>query len=93
MKTITFRALPFLAALAATACGGPASSTPQAQCAEKAYDDPSVKDLQIRSVSNTNTQAELQPYLKEAIADATKRCLQARGLAAPGGVEREKPAR
>ncbi len=87
------RLLPLLAALTAAGCGGPDPSTPQGQCAEQAYDDPTVKDLQIRGVANTNTQHELQPYLQDAIADATKRCLQARGLAAPGGVEREKPAR
>jgi hypothetical protein len=89
MRRHTIRALPLLAALAVAGCGTDAS-TPQGQCEAQSYDDPTVKDIQMRGLGNPLTQQELLPDLKTAQNAAVQRCLRARGLAAPGGVEKEK---
>ncbi len=82
-----------LAALLALAACGPDTSTPQGQCRAEAYNDPKVKDIQIRMLGNQMLQSQLMPDLNDAVHAATLRCLRARGLAPPGGVEKEQPER
>jgi hypothetical protein len=84
--------LALLLTLAAASCG-PDTSTPQGRCQAQAYEDPTVKELQMRSVGNTATARELAPALNDAMTNATNRCLRAQGLAPPGGVEKEQPKR
>ncbi len=76
------------AVLALGACAS--DDSPQAQCRRSAYDDPTVKDLTIRSLGSQGTAAELRADLNDAVNAATVRCLRARGLAPPGGVEKER---
>jgi hypothetical protein len=82
-----------LGMLLALAGCGPDESTPQGQCRREAFNDPAVKDLQMRSLGGQSTAQELLPDLKDAENRATQRCLSARGLAPKGGVELEKPER
>jgi hypothetical protein len=84
--------LPLAALLALAACG-PDTSTPQGQCQAEAYQDPKVKEIRIRMLGNAGLQSELAPALDDALHAATLRCLRARGLAPPGGVEKEMPER
>ncbi len=79
-------------ALLAGACSLGDAVTPQAKCEAKAYDDPAVKELSIKMLGGGGELVEdLRAPRRAAIADATRRCLVANGLAAPGGVERMKP--
>jgi hypothetical protein len=77
--------------LALTGCATEDNATPRGQCAAQAYDDPAVKDIRMRGLGNPDTAQSLQPELNDAVHAATLRCLRARGLIAPGGVEKEKP--
>lgn len=80
-------ALALLALLAACA---PESPVDQA-CDEAVDNDPTVKMLIIKGVSNPYIQATTQDELKAARQQARLACLRRRGLAPPGGVERQKP--
>ena len=84
-------ALLVLAVLAPlAACGGDAN-TPQAQCEQQAYNDPAVKLIMQQRVSgNDYLLHTLLPAQRDAVKAATLRCLQQRGLAPPGGVEKQK---
>ncbi len=84
-------AIPVFALLALSGCAARDDSTPRGQCAAQAYDDPAVKDLRMRGLGNPDTAQALRPALDDAMRVATQRCLRARGLIAPGGVEKEKP--
>jgi hypothetical protein len=75
--------LPLLAAVLA-ACGS-TDMSPQAECERKADDDPKVAEIYSRSNG-----VYTQPILSELAVvkrQATLRCLRAKGLAPPGGVE------
>ena len=82
-------ALPLVILLAVFGCGA-VDPTPQGECQAQAYDEPTVRDLRMRSLGNTNTAHELLPDLQDAERAATQRCLRARGLAPAGGVEKEQ---
>jgi predicted small lipoprotein YifL len=96
--------LALVALLALAGCGGggapqpepdqpptPAQAQARAQCEVRAYDDPAVKDLIIRRNSgNDSKSVELLPDQRDAVKDATQRCLAQKGLAPRGGVERVK---
>ena len=80
-------ALVLLALLA-----GCAPETPVERDCDKAVDnDPAVKLLIIKGVGTPYFQATSQDQLKAAKQDARLKCLRSRGLAPPGGVERQKP--
>lgn len=60
-------------------------------CDEAADNDPAVKLLIIKGVGNPYFQNNSQDELKAAKQQARLTCLRSRGLAPPGGVERQKP--
>lgn len=66
-------------------------SPEQAACEAAANDDPEVKHLIIVGLGNPNFAHGNQERIRLLKHDATLSCLQARGLARPGGVERQKP--
>jgi len=81
-------ALLLLAMLAACHSGeGPIEGA----CDEAADNDPAVKLLIIKGVGNPYFQNNSQDELKAAKQQARLACLRSRGLAPPGGVERQKP--
>jgi hypothetical protein len=69
------------------ACAGPAGNTPQAQCAREAYNDPDVKRMIMEQAGSPYLMRTDQAELEQAKHQAALRCLRARGLAPPGGVE------
>ncbi len=74
--------------------GGPAApprSPDEVACAAQADDDPTVKQMILKGVGNPVYLAEGQDALKAARQDARLRCLRARGVVRPGGVERQRP--
>ncbi len=78
-----------LASLAAlTACAwkdeAPAAPIP-AVCERQVYDDPVVKDLILKGAGSENFRLENTERLKYAKIDASRRCLQQKGLLPPGG--------
>jgi hypothetical protein len=66
----------------------PAASEAEAQCRAHADDDPAVKAIIVRNAGNLHLQAADQNELEVERRRAITRCLQARGLAPRGGVER-----
>ena len=72
-------------------CAAAGGNTPEQACAREADDTPTVKELVIKGVGNPQFQWENGERLRLARRDATLACLQARGLAAKGGVERPRP--
>jgi hypothetical protein len=71
---------------------GSADNSPQAECKRQAEKDPAVAAI----YSGTNgdyTSSDYQAYydLREAKRQALLRCMRAKGLAPPGGVQVVKP--
>ena len=84
------RILVLLLPLALAAGGGltETADTPRAQCERKAQDDPAVQQLAGDANSGDYlVQYNAQAAQREAMRQATLRCLRLRGLAPPGGVE------
>jgi len=74
-------------ALALAACSGPDSSA-EAQCRRQASQDPAVQTVYSRSdgyytYSPTTQYSDLQESQRQAVL----RCMRARGLVPPGGVQ------
>ncbi len=81
--------LPILCMLVLAGCAD--DTLPQGQCERQAYNDPTVKDLIAKGTSGGGElQADVLPLRRDAIKDATNRCLAAKGVIRPGGVERMK---
>ena len=75
-----------------TACGVPQGDSPQARCARQAQKDPGVVDI-YTGTSGVYMQSQgYQAEVRERQRQAEMKCLQALGLAPPGGVEPVKPA-
>ncbi len=66
-----------------TACA--AANNPRVTCDRAAYDDPAVKQATIAQLGNISIYG--QQEIDRAHHAAALKCLRARGLAAPGGVE------
>lgn len=87
------KTLPLLAGLAlplvlACCALGPDLSTPQGQCQAQAEKSPKVRELEIQTTSSDGSTAYgARQQLPRARREAYIACLQARGLAPPGGVE------
>jgi hypothetical protein len=64
---------------------------PRAECEWQANSDPTVTDLSLKQFSLTPSDPPLGPDIAVAKHQAILRCLQAKGLAAPGGVEPVRP--
>jgi hypothetical protein len=65
--------------------------TPQAACEREAQDDPVVRDMRMKGAGSPSYLAWEQERMRIAVQEATLRCLRARGIIRPGGVERPKP--
>ncbi len=93
MRRLGCLAITTLAAL--SGCGGrfdtaPAASYPSV-CEEQVYADPKVKDLILRGMGSDNLRRNTEDQLQAAKMDAAHRCMQQKGLTAPGGgVERPR---
>jgi hypothetical protein len=87
---IRFALLTGLAALAACASNAPKApdQVAEAQCESAAYDTPEVKRLIQLRVSTALNNNDLLPDQRDAVRTATRKCMQQKGLAPPGGVER-----
>ncbi len=70
---------------------GTTESPDQRSCDRAADEDPAVKTLIIKGVGNPYFQSNSQDELNAAKQQARLVCLRSRGLAPPGGVERQKP--
>lgn len=79
-----------LALLALLAACAPESPIDRA-CDEAANNDPAVKLLIVKGLGNPYFQAMSQDELRAARQQARLTCLRSRGLAPPGGVERQRP--
>jgi hypothetical protein len=78
---------------AVTACSPSASNgSAQAECEQQAERDPAVAEIYSRT-NGDYTYAGYQAYydLREAKRQAMLRCMRAKGLAPPGGVQAVKP--
>ena len=66
--------------------------TPQAECARQAEQDPAVREIYSRT-NGDYAKGGYQAYydLREAKRQAALRCMRAKGLAPPGGVQVVKP--
>ena len=60
-------------------------------CDEAVDNDPTVKQLIMKGLGNPYFLDNSQDELKAAKQQARLACLRRRGLAPPGGVERQKP--
>lgn len=80
-------ALPACTVLAPSATLG----SQEAACLSEADDTPAVKDMMTKAAGSEYYRLEHDGDLKSARQDATVACLQRRGMARRGGVERQKP--
>ncbi len=84
------RAAVGLVAALLAGCADSGPMTDQQACEKQANDDPVVKLMIMKGAGTTHYMIEHQDELKAARQDAVLNCLRARGLVAPGGVERVK---
>ncbi len=80
-------------ALSVVGCARPMDNAPAAaipeQCSAQVYADPAVKALIMKGAGSESFLRQHQDELKYAKLDAAHRCMQQKGLSAPGGgVER-----
>ena len=90
MRPLAALVLAGLAGLLAGCGGGGRPLTNEEYCQQQAVNDPQVKELIIKGVSNSNFQFAGKEQLQAAEQDATLACLRRRGVVPPGGVERQK---
>ena len=87
--------LPFvvltLVLLSACGLGGGNASTPQVQCEQEAENDPAVLAIYSRTNGAYTYPFGVHEDLVRAKQAATTRCLRAKGLAPPGGVQAVRP--
>ena len=70
---------------------GTTESPDQRACDRAVDEDPTVRALINKGVGNPYFQSNSQDELNAAKQQARLVCLRSRGLAPPGGVERQKP--
>jgi hypothetical protein len=70
---------------------GPKTDPARAECERQADSDPKVMDLKVKQFSITPSDPPIGPDIAVARHEALLHCLQAKGLAAPGGVEPLRP--
>ncbi len=81
---MTWRVISVLAVVL-TACTG--GSSPQAECERQADDDPKVVEIYTRTNGAYTYPWVQRDDLLMAKKQATIRCMRAKGLAPPGGVQ------
>ncbi len=77
--------LPGLLALAACTVDTAPNAPIPSVCEDQVYADPVVKDLILKSAGSETYRINHVEQLKYAKIDATRRCMQLKGLAPPGG--------
>lgn len=80
--------LPLLLA----ACALPEGNSPEAECQRAVYDDPTVRDIYSSSNMQYTLDLPVRYQLEAAKRAAYQRCMQAKGLAPPGGVQPVQPS-
>ena len=80
-----------LIGLILAACSGGADNSPQAQCERQADDDPKVMEIYTRTNGAYTFDPLVNRDLQLAKREATMRCMRAKGLAPPGGVQVVQP--
>ncbi|HTW73190.1 MAG TPA: hypothetical protein VME47_25155 [Acetobacteraceae bacterium] len=83
-----------LLALSLAGCSSwfePAGNSPEAVCRRQAYDDPTVKQIIVRSMGQPSANPQTQFDYEKALRDATNACLKKKGIAVRGGVEPVRP--
>ena len=70
---------------------GTTESPDERACDRQAYDDPVVKLLIMKGAGTSSFLSNNQEELSAAKQNARLACLRGRGLAPPGGVERQRP--
>jgi hypothetical protein len=71
---------------------GTADNSPQAECERQAEKDPAVEAIYSRTNGDYTSNLYQAFYdLREAKRQAVLRCMRAKGLAPPGGVQVVKP--
>lgn len=86
------RATALAALLALSACTATSGQlTDQQACERQANEDPVVKDMLLKAAGSPHYLLDEQDEIRAARQAATLRCLRARGVIRPGGVERQKP--
>ena len=81
--------MPLLALLLAGCNSG---NSPQAECERQAEQDPAVQEIYSRTNGDYSKSGYEAYYdLREAKRQAALRCMRAKGLAPPGGVQVVKP--
>jgi predicted small lipoprotein YifL len=91
MRFASLLSLLLLLPLAGCGLFGPTGNTPQAECERQANQDPKVVDLTMKQFATTPSGQDYRPDIAVARHEALQRCLLARGLIAPGGVEPVRP--
>jgi hypothetical protein len=86
---VRLRFLPLLACGLA-ACGG-TDNGPLAQCEQQAMQDPAVQEIYTRTNGYYTFPWVQRDDLLAAKKQATVRCMRAKGLAPPGGVQPVAP--
>jgi hypothetical protein len=73
------------------ACAGNGNGGPQASCERQAWNDPTVRQIVAEQAGNGWLKNNGQAKLADARKRAEVKCLRARGLAPPGGVQPVHP--
>ena len=68
----------------------PADDSPEARCARQADNDPRLRELRMRMISNTYLLQTLKPELENIRKKAYDQCLLTYGIGVPGGVEKPR---
>ena len=81
---MTVRPVLALGVVLLAAC---ADNTPQAECERQAMNDPDVLEIYTRTDGNYTFEGVQHTQLRDYKRQAVLRCMRAKGLAPPGGVQ------
>ncbi len=76
--------VPLLLGIVLAAC---AANTPQAECEQQAMQDPKVEEIYTRTNGDYTFPYTARDQLLDYKRQAVLRCMRAKGLAPPGGVQ------
>jgi len=85
------RLVPLLGAVLVACSGGGGDTTPQQQCEQQAEKDPKVVQIYARTNGAYIVPGPVKDDLLMAKRQAVTRCMRAKGLAPPGGVQPVQP--
>jgi hypothetical protein len=81
------RARPVLALAAMLLAACTEGNTPQAECERQAMNDPDVLQIYTRTDGNYTFEGVQHTQLRDYKRQAVLRCMRAKGLVPPGGVQ------